>query len=141
MAAGEITYFEDLNVGCTCPHEDAFAPKGDKTYYRIIKAEAVNSECFLPTPIREDRPLPDGFDDCIGKSVSIYDDLQGMINGYFKVPSGKKKKQTRKIKVGFLKLNESDGVLKQTFDNINHHSWWRSQGFNVAAVTVQEIEI
>ena len=71
MAAGEITYFEDVNVGCTCPHEDAFAPKGDKTYYRIIKAEALNSECFLPTPIREDRPLPDGFDDCIGKSVII----------------------------------------------------------------------
>jgi hypothetical protein len=139
MAADEITYFEDLNVGCTCPHEDAFVPKGDKTYYRIIKTETVNSECFLPTLIREGRPLPDGFDDCIGKSVSIYDDLQGMINGFFKVQAGKKKNRT--IKIGKLQLNETDGVLKQTFDNKNHHSWWRSQAFNIAALTVQHIEI
>jgi hypothetical protein len=139
MAEGENTYFEDLNVGCSCPHEDAFVPKGEKIYYRIIKAEAVNSECFLPIPIRDDRPLPEGFDDCIGKSVSIYDDLEGMINGFFKVQAGKKK--NRAIKVGLLQLTETDGVLKQTFDNKNHHSWWRSQAFNVAAVIVQDIEI
>jgi hypothetical protein len=139
MGAGEITYFEDLNMGFTCPHEDAFAPNGDKTYYRIIKAETINSECLLPTPIREDRPLPDGFDDCIGKSVSIYDDLQGMINGFFKVQAGKKKNRT--IKIGQLQLTEADGVLKQTFDNKNHHSLWRSQAFNVAAVMVQEITV
>lgn len=139
MAADEVTYFEDLNVGGTCPHEDAFVPDGAKTYYRIIKEEAVNSECFLPTPINADRPLPDGFDECIGKSVSIYDDLQGMINGFFKVQAGKKKNRT--IKVGHLHLKETDGVLKQTFDNKNHHSWWRSQAFNAATVNVQEIEI
>jgi hypothetical protein len=135
----EPAYFEDLNVGSTCPHADAFVPKGERTYYRIIKADVVNSDCFLPTPIKEDRPLPDGYDDCIGKSVSIYDDLNGMINGFFKIQAGKKK--NRSIKVGLLKLAETDGVLKQTFDNKNHHSWWRSRSFDVSAVTIQEIEI
>lgn len=139
MELAHQEYFEDLNVGCTCPHADAFVPKGEKTYYRIIKAEAANSACFLPTPIREGRPLPDGFDDCIGKSVSIYDDLDGMINGFFKIQAGKKK--SRSIKIGELRLQEKDGVLKQTFDNKNHHSWWRSQHFDPTQVIVREIEI
>lgn len=132
-------YFEDLNVGIACPHEDAFVPKGEIKYYRIIKEGSVNSESFLPTPVREDRPLPDGFDDCIGKSVSIYDDLQGMINGFYKIQAGKKK--NRKIKIGILQLGETDGMIKQTFDNKNHHSWWRSHAFDVTKVNVQEIEI
>ncbi|OYU93569.1 MAG: hypothetical protein CFE21_20005 [Bacteroidetes bacterium B1(2017)] len=138
MAECAINYFEDLNVGCTCPHEDAFFANGEKEYFRVLKVQPVNSDCFLPTPIKADRPLPDGFDDCIGKSVSIYDNLDGMINGFFKMQAGKKKK--KQIVVGKIKLNNKDGLIKQTFGK-NHHSWWRSQAFDVAAVTIEEIEI
>jgi hypothetical protein len=133
-----ISYFEDLDVGCTCPHEDAFVPDGEKEYFRVLKSSDVTSDCFLPTPIRADRPLPDGFDDCIGKSVSIYDDLQGMINGFFKIQAKKNKK--KQIGVCVLKLGAEDGLLKQTFGK-NHHSWWRSQAFDVTAVTVQKIVV
>jgi hypothetical protein len=139
MASNELQYFEDLAAtGIICPHEDAFMPDGEKVYYRVLKASPVSSECFLPTVIKTDKPLPDEFDSCIGKSVSIYDDLQGMINGFYKTQAGRKKR--KQIGVGVLKLNANDGMVKQTFGK-NHHSWWRSKTFDLATVTIQEIEI
>ncbi len=136
--AEDLSYFEDLSsVGITCPHEDCFVPDGVKVFYRVLKSNPVTSECFLPTPLKDDRPLPKGYDDCIGKSVSIYDDLDGMINGFFKLPSNKGKKKH----IGILKLQAADGRLKQTFDHKNHHSWWRSQAFDITTVTIQEIEL
>ena len=137
MASINTTYFEDLAAtGITCPHEDAFVPNGVKTYFRVLKSSEVNSECFLPTTIKTDKPLPDEFDDCIGKSVSIYDSLDGMINGFFRLPHNRGKKKH----IGILQLKSNDGVLKQTFRK-SHHSWWRSQAFDIATVTIKEIEL
>jgi|GEM_PF-4601467 len=80
MASVDTTYFKVLAAtGITRPHEDAFVPDGSKTYFRVLKSSEVNSEYFLPTTIKSDKPLPDEFDDCIGKSVSIFDSLEGMI--------------------------------------------------------------
>lgn len=133
-----LTYFEDLsNLGITCPHEDAFPPDGNKIYYRYIPKGVVNSDCFLPTPLREDRAMPESFDDCIGKSVSIFDDLDNMLNALFRLPFNKGKKKT----IAVLKLCEKDGVLKQTFENPSHHSWWRAKDFVYESVTLQEILI
>lgn len=130
------TYFEDVTAaGILCPHEDAFVPDGERLYYRVLKNNLVSSDCFLPTIVKEDRPLPQGYDNCIGKSVSIYDDLEGMINGFFKLPSNRGKRKT----IGLLKLTANDGLLKQTFDNKNHHSWWRSNAFDIATVATKEI--
>lgn len=137
MQEDKLTYFEDLNVGITCPHEDAFAPDGKKVFYRYIPKGEVNSDCFLPTVPRDDRPLPDGFDDCIAKSVSIFDDLDGMLNAMFRLPHNKGKKK----KVGVLQLAQHDGLIKQTFGNPNHHSWWRSQQFDHTIVQIQKIVI
>ncbi len=138
MIDSSVKYFEDLNVGFTCPHDDSFVPDGEKIYYRLLKINPICSECFLPTPISIDRPLPDGFDNCIEKSVSLYDDLEGMINGIFRMPSGKQKK--KQISIGLLKLKSKDGLLKQTFGK-NHHSWWRSDTFDVSTVIIKEMEI
>lgn len=133
--AKKIDYFEEIDIlGITCPHEDAFEPNGLKEFYRVLKTNPATSDCFLPTPINSDKPLPRGFDECIGRSVSVYDDLQGMINGFFKLPSNKGKKKY----IGILKLKETDGRIKQTFDHKNHHSWWRSRDFDITTVTIQE---
>lgn len=137
MQEEQPTYFEDLDVGIICPHEDAFAPDGETVLYRYIPKGDVSSECFLPTVPREDRPLPRGFDDCIAKSVSIFNDLEGMLNALFRLPHNKGKKK----KVCVLQLKPKDGVLKQTFDNPNHHSWWCSQQFDYTIVQTQEIVI
>ncbi len=137
MASVDTTYFEDLAAtGITCPHEDAIVPDGSKTYFRVLKSNEINSDCFLPTTIKSDKPLPDEFDDCIGKSVSIFDSLEGMINGFFKLPHNRGKKKH----IGILQLKPNDGMLKQTFSK-SHHSWWRSQAFDIATVTIKEIEL
>lgn len=137
MASIDTTYFEDLAAtGIPCPHIDAFVPDGAKTYFRVLKTNEINSDCFLPTTIKTDKPLPEEFDDCIGKSVSIYDDLEGMINGFFRLPHNRGKKKH----IGILQLKSNDGMLKQTFRK-SHHSWWRSQAFDIATVTLKEIEL
>ena len=132
------TYFEDVTAaGIPCPHEDAFVPDGERIYYRVLKSSSVSSDCFLPTVVKDDRPLPQGYDNCIGKSVSVFDDLQVMINSIFRLPFNRGKKKT----IGLLKLTANDGVLKQTFDNKNHHSWWRSKAFDIATVEFKEITV
>lgn len=133
-----LDYYEELEaLGINCPHEDAVKPDGVKDYYRVLKSNPATSESFLPTPLNANKPIPNGFDECIGKSVSVYDDLRGMINGFFKLPSNKGKKKF----IGVLKLKNTDGRIKQTFDHKNHHSWWRSSDFDIATVTIQEFEI
>lgn len=136
----EITniYFEEVTVvGIPCPHEDAFVPDGVKVYYRVLKNSTVSSEYFLPTAVKDDRPLPQGYDACIGKSVSVFDNLQVMINSIFRLPFNRGKKKT----IGLLKLTANDGLLKQTFDNKNHHSWWRSKAFDITTVETKEITV
>jgi hypothetical protein len=131
-------YFEDVEgCGIPCPHKDAFVPDGVKVYYRVLKNSTVSSDYFLPTVVKNDRPLPPGFDNCIGKSVSVFDDLQVMINSIFRLPFNRGKIKT----IGLLKLTAFDGLLKQTFDNKNHHSWWRSSVFDIATVETEEITI
>ncbi|SDP94808.1 hypothetical protein SAMN05428975_4000 [Mucilaginibacter sp. OK268] len=138
MATSDITYFEDLDsTGITCPHEDAFEPDGRKLYYRYIKSGTLSSDSFLPTQVNTSMPLPNGFDACIAKSVSVFDDLDGLINAIFRLPFNRGKKKH----IGTFTLNGHDGVLKQTFDNINHHSWWRSNTFDITTVTVKEVEV
>ena len=91
MAELSIEYFEDLAAtGITCPHEDAFAPDGKQEYFRVLKYNPAASESFLPTVIKEGKPIHDA---CIAKSISIYDNLEGLINGFFKTPAHKKKKR------------------------------------------------
>ena len=134
MAESVINYFEDLNVGCTCPHEDAFVPDGEKVYYRKLKGNNAIEDSFVAPPFNES--LIDRADACIQKSLSLFDDIDVLINAVIKIQSGKKKSK----RIAVLKLSPSDGMVKQTFGK-NHHSWWRSQLFDVASVTIQEIEI
>jgi hypothetical protein len=130
----EITYFEDLNVGCTCPHEDAFLPDGEKVYFRKLKANNAIENSFVAPPFNE--ALIEKADPCIQKSLSVFDDLNMLINAVMKIQAGKKK--TKQIAV--LKLSFNDGLVKQTFGK-NHHSWWRSNSFDVSTIIIQEIEI
>src|SRR5687767_9931098 len=102
MVKETIQYFEDLaSLDITCPHEDAFVPDGNRVYYRYIHGGKISSENFLPTPINLDRPLPSEYDDCIGKSVSVFDHIDGLRNGVFRLPHHKGKKRT----IGLIKLN------------------------------------
>jgi hypothetical protein len=126
----KIEYFENLHNCGECPHADAFVPDGVTPYYRVVRHTPVVSESFLPTPVREGFEI----DPCIAKSVSIYDSLDGIRNGYSKTPALKKKQGY----VAILVLQPGDGLLKKTFSD-GHHSWWRSTGFNHENAQLQTV--
>lgn len=129
----ELDYFEDLeSTGVTCPHNDAFTPDGEQEYFRVLKHLPVSSEHFLPTPVKEGQIV----DSCIQKSVSLFDNMDGLINAFFKTPAHKKKQKV----IGLVKLTPNDGMLKQTFA-AGHHSWWRSKEFNPENVTLINVEV
>jgi hypothetical protein len=120
------------STGVTCPHIDAFVPDGKQEYFRVLKHLPVSSDNFLPTPVKEGQIV----DSCIQKSVSLFDNMDGLINAFFKIPAHKKKQKV----IGVLKLTSNDGLLKQTFA-AGHHSWWRTKSFNSDAVTLRYIEV
>lgn len=126
-----MEYFENLaELEITCPHEDAFTPDGIQQYFRVIKNDPPTSDCFLPTKIRDKKSKPD---DCICKAVSIFDNLEALKNGYFKIPAHKNKQ----VKIAVLTLTDKCGLVKQTF-SISHHSWWRSRDFDPESVSILE---
>jgi hypothetical protein len=125
-----MPYFEDLTNCGECPHIDAFVPDGVTAYYRVVRQNPVVSESFLPTPVREGFEI----DPCIAKSVSIYDSLDGIRNGYSKTPALKNKQGF----VAILILQPNHGLLKRTFTN-GHHSWWRSTEFDHTIVEIQQV--
>ena len=133
MSEIKIEFFEDLSgLEINCPHIDAFTPDGQKAYFRVIKENPATSDCFLPTPLKDGRPKPD---DCILKSVSIFDNYDGLLNGYFRTPAHKKKLRN----IAVLTLTSRCGLLKQTFA-ASHYSWWRSMEFQPENVSVTEVE-
>jgi hypothetical protein len=125
-----MPYHQDLTDCQPCPHEDAFAPDGITPYYRVVRQNPVTSDSFLPTQLREGIEV----DPCIAKSVSIYESLDGIRNGYSKTPALKNKQGF----IAILLLQPEDGLLKRTFSN-GHHSWWRSTNFDHTTVTVQQV--
>ena len=129
-------YFEDLNVGIPCPHTDSNCAGKDQVFYRYIHGGEVKSESFLPTKINTDLKLPKECDDCVQKSVSIFNEMQSLINAVFKLPHHKGKKRV----IGVFTLLESDGVLKPTGSK-GHYSWWRSKAFDFNKVTTQQIVV
>ena len=135
MIDKNLIYFEDLaSTGIPCPHQDAAIPDGATVYYRYVKDGTVTSSSFLPTALKPDKPMPANGDDCILKSVSLFDDLQGLINAVFRVPSNRGKK---KLIAAFC-MDATDGRIKQTFGK-HHHSWWRSKDFDFTKAMVKEI--
>jgi len=133
MAKESIEYFEDLvATGTTCPPEDAFVSDGNKKYYRVVKHNPATSKCFLPAVLKKNKYKPNA---CIAKSVSIYDNVDGLINAYFKTPAHKKKQNF----IGVLTLSPKDGKLKKTF-RAGHHSWWRSKAFVPVSVSIKMVE-
>ncbi len=70
MSKNEKAYFEDLNVGCTCPHEDAFVPDGEKVYFRKLKGNNATEDSFIAPPFNA--ALIDRADACIQKLLSVF---------------------------------------------------------------------
>ncbi len=122
-----MPYHQNLADCGVCPPADAFEPDGVTPFYRVVKENPVTSDCFLPSKPR------DGVDPCILKAVSIFISLEGIRNGYSRIPAMRNKQGF----IATLVLQQHDGMIKQTGEGGHHYSWWRSNGFNFENVQVQ----
>lgn len=114
-----------------CPKKDAKPCDGE--YYRLVKSIPPNSDDFLSQKQerlnrgKTDEPaswksLPDS---CMKKGVSVYSEKEGAER------QKKKVKSLRKRKVFKLFLRPKDGLIKQTGGDPQHHTWWRSEDFDI----------
>ena len=131
--AKNMDFFEDLSVVDVCPPNDVIIPNGENKFYRVVKHEPASSDCFVSH--RKKNPDKEFADECIARAVSLSDNLEGLLNAYFKTPAHKKKTRL----VGVLTLNSADGRIKQTFA-AGHYSWWRSSVFEPGSVNIKKVE-
>ncbi len=135
MLDSNFEYFEDIkDLEITCPPENALIPDGTKEFYRVVKHNPATSNCFLPRKVLFTDM--DNFDQCILKSLSTFDNIDGLVNAFFKTPAHKKK---RKLIAACI-LQENDGKIQQTFSP-GHYSWWRSKLFDPSSAKIQEVEV
>ena len=82
MAEASITYFEDLKiVGQICPPPDAIYPDGKKEYYRVVKSNPANSECFISHRAKFPEMVFD--DECVARAISLSDSIGSIIDDMF----------------------------------------------------------
>lgn len=104
-----------------CPPEDAISPEG-LDLFRLVKSNPPTIEDFFPNP----QNWPNKkfkMSECIAKSVSLFTRIDRLID-LKKLPRHRDKLIAKVI------LYHKDGLIKQTFSDVNHHSWWRTTEFN-----------
>ncbi len=62
-----------------------------RSFIEKIKANRPHEESFFAPPFNED--LEDKADACIQKSLSVFDDLDALVNAVFRTQAGKEKGQ------------------------------------------------
>jgi len=115
-------YYEQLPEGC--PEDDA-KPANNQKFYRLINGNTANDVDFYSHKKLE--IWPGAFKDvseCIASSVSLWRDF----NACLRVQKLAKNKDK---KVAEITLENNDGKIKQTGNNIDHYSWWRADSFKI----------
>jgi hypothetical protein len=107
------TWIEDLPKNC--PPNDAFSPE-ELPLYRLIRSFPPTMEDFRPNPHCN-------ISECINKSVSLFSRIENALE-LKKLPRHKDKLIARVI------LLNKDGLIKHTFSNPSHYSWWITRDFN-----------
>jgi hypothetical protein len=121
-------WYEDLPE--YCPPKEAFAPKG-MTVYRFSSSDFPSNNDFISQRLLSPDRVFEGVCECITGSLSVYNQLDACYNIY-KLPRHRKRFKT----IMEVSLNDSDGLIMQTFQNPYHYSWWRSNSFNFDAVKI-----
>lgn len=107
-----------------CPPDSAYPPNG-KAFFRMAFQFPPTEEDFF-SKRRQGGPNKNflGVDECIVRSVSLYDNLDDMLNGR-RLPRLK-----RKSFIVRIILPTNSGLISKTFRSKSHFSWWRSKGYN-----------
>ncbi|WP_345844267.1 hypothetical protein [Shewanella algae] len=117
-------WFEELPE--RCPPTDAKTPDGQE-YFRLIENEIIESDDFIShRKIWPNKAFH--VSECRARSVSVYSDIEEC-RAIKKLPAHKQKKIAKVI------LKKDDGYIKQTGQNKEHYSWWRTRSFNYETST------
>ena len=115
-------WYEDLPK--QCPPDDAFNPNG-MILYRLAVSEIPTNNDFLSQRYLNPDRIFNNVSECLARSISTLNDIDACKN-MIKLPRYRKRFKS----IFELKLDEKDGVIKQTFKKSEHFSWWRSNLFN-----------
>jgi len=121
-----VSYHETLPE--SCPEEGA-QPVDNGVFFRLISTNPAADADF-----HSHKKLgiwPGAFknvSECIACAISIWNDLTAC-ETLQKLPKNKSKS------IAKITLNTTDGEVKQTGGNANHHSWWRADTFEINNVT------
>ena len=113
-----------------CPPEDAFEPNGMQVY-RLATSENTEEIDFQSQRALNPNKTFIGIDECIARSLSVYNEI-GKCWNMIKLPFYKNR---WKAVLG-IELNNSDGLVKKTFKDPNHYSWWRTTNFELTKVVL-----
>lgn len=125
-----IEWFEELPE--QCPPKDANNPEG-MTVYRFSHNEMPHEADFISQRMIQPERLFNGVDECTARSLSVFDNLETCQNK-MKLPRMRK----RFSSIIEVRLENKDGLIKKTFNDPNHYSWWRSNGFNFKNTIIAE---
>ena|SRR5690554_819974 len=120
-----MSWYEELPNNC--PPNDAVSPNDQEFFRLCVENPAQDSDFYSQKKENPTRNFA-GIPDCVLRSVSLWNDRNKCLK--------QKKFPTQKNKVlGKIKLNEEDGLIKNTFKE-NHYSWWRSDSFDPALAVI-----
>ncbi len=117
-----IEWFENLPE--QCPPKESKNPEG-MTVYRFSHNGIPNEADFISQRMIQPKRIFNGIDECTARSLSVFDNIEACQNK-LKLPRIRK----RFSAILEVNLEENDGLIKKTFIDPNHFSWWRSNNFN-----------
>lgn len=106
-----------------CPPKDSINPEG-MTVYRFSKNAIPTEEDFISQRMLQPAKVFNGVDECTARSLSVLNDIETCQNR-LKLPRMRKKFSS----ILEVKLSQNDGLIKKTFNDPFHYSWWRSKSF------------
>jgi hypothetical protein len=117
-----MNWYEELPPDC--PPNEAHAPKA--TYFRLGSIPPDDSDFWSHR-----RRFPNKtfhVSECVARSLSVFDDKEAAEKLKRLLPVMRSKP------IFEVDLNEKDGLILQTGNDIHHFSWWRSTEFDLSTI-------
>lgn len=105
-----------------CPPSDAIVPENIIVYRFCRELNPTEDDFISHRKLWPDKRF-DGVDECLARSLSVIDDLE-ICKNRLKLPRMKNFNSIYEVRLGV-----NDGLIKKTFPDPNHYSWWRAKSF------------
>jgi hypothetical protein len=105
-----------------CPPKDSYEPDKELFFRLVSTLPPTNIDFCSHRFLDQNKKF--NIPECIARSLSLFKDIDS-IKRITKYPVHK-----NKIIIGLV-LTKKDGVVKQTFSDSKHFSWWVKKTFNL----------